>query len=198
MFRRIVVLIIPLVFIIFTGCGGSDKDQAPPTNLTGKEHPDDMASRQDLENKLRMAKQVCVDAYAPALKAAAPVLYTNPSVPPQVLFNQPGPVNAALAATAPQQQQCADALNMAIYNITKMQGGKYWARNDVQQWFYGNLAAMGDRVASQIPPEALANPQFLSAMRASGLYITQTYVVPKINDPMARFQAQQQLSNIPI
>jgi hypothetical protein len=166
--------------------------------LQGKEHPDDMASRIDLENKLRLAKQVCVDAYAPALRAAAPILYTNPGIPPQALFNQPGPVNAALAATAPQQQQCSDALNMAIYNITKMQNGQYWARADVQQWFYGNLAAMGDRVASQIPPEALANPAFLSSMRATGLYMTQTYIVPKINDPMARFQANQQLSGLPM
>lgn len=198
MFRRMAAFIIPVVFVMFTGCGGNDKDQAPPTNLKGAEHPDDMASRIDLENKLRTAKQVCVDAYAPALRAAAPILYTNPSIPPQVLFQQPGPVNAALSATAPQQQQCADALNMAIYNITKMQNGQYWQRSDVQQWFYGNLAAMGDRVASQIPPEALQNPQFLSAMRASGLYLTQTYVVPKINDPMARFQANQQLSQVPI
>jgi len=197
MIRRLTILLLPLVFIAFTGCGGKDSDEAPPTALQGPEHPDDMASRMDLQNKMKAAKSSCTEAFGPPMMAAAPVLYTQPGVNPAMLFGPGGPASAALASTGPSQADCANNLNMALYNITKMQNGKYWVRTDVQKWFYGNLGAIGDRIASHIPPEALANPQFLSGMRASGMYMTQNYVVPQISDPKARFQINRELSQLP-
>lgn len=194
MLRRILILLAPLVFIAFTGCGGDDQDTAPPTSLTGPEHPDDMASRLDLQNKMRAAKSSCVEAFAPAVMAAAPIVFSQPGVPIASLFQPGSPVSSALASTQPQQAQCVNNLDMAIYNITKMNNGKYWPRKDVQDWFYGNLGAIGDRTAAFMPPQALANPQFITGIRGVGSYIATTYVVPQLNDPRARYQATQQLN----
>lgn len=197
MIRRLGILLVPLVMILFTACGGKDSDQAPPTSLQGQEHPDDLASRIDLQNKIQQAKAICAEAYAPAVLTVAPAIYANPGIPPQALFAPGTPGGAALANTAPQQEACINAINMAIYNITKMCNGQYWARKDVQDWFYGNIAAIGDRVASRLPPQALANPAFLSQIRSTGAYLAQTYIVPRVSDPKARMQINQQLAQAP-
>lgn len=192
MLRQLLILMLPLVFVAFVGCGGKDDDEAPPTALTGPEHPDDMASRIDLQNKMKQAKQACSEGFGGGMLAAAPFLFAGGS--PQGAMEPGSPLLLALAASGGQQEQCTNALNMALFNITKMQGGKYWGRADVQKWFYGNLAAIGDRVAMRLPPEALANPEFLAKMKATGALMIQNQVLPRLTDPRVRYQATQELS----
>lgn len=194
MLRRLVILVLPLMCLMFTACGGSDQDEAPPTALTGPEHPDDMASRIDLQNKMRMAKSSCVQAYGPAVQAAAPIIFSNPGTSPGMLLQPGGPVSAALSQTAPMQEQCSNALEMAYRNAKTMMNGQYWGRPDVQNWIRGNMAFMGDSMMAGMPPQALANPGFISGMREFGKAALTQVALPRVNDPGMRFQVNQQFA----
>lgn len=197
MFRRVLITAAPLLFILFTACSGEDPEKAPKACPGGEvvcenEHPDDKAAREDLIQKLSAAKGSCAEAYGPAVLSVAPVIYSPNPPPPEMLFTQ-GPGAQALAATQAQQKQCVDALKMAIFNVTKMQNGKYWQRPDVQKWFYGVLAGIGGNIASRLPPEALANPGFVKDMKFVAAYLVQNHLAPQLDNPAAMAQVTQQI-----
>lgn len=180
--KKLLVIFSPLIFIFMVACGGDDKPEAPPVNQTGQEHPDDHASRLDLQNKVAMAKQACGNYGQRIVITIAPVAYQNPGIPPQILMNQ-GPGAMAQQALAAERAQCEQAVKMAVLNCRTMQNGRYCERPDVSRWLWGNLAAIGDRIGASLPPEAMANPMFRSTMRGVGaqfaLQVAQGIGVPQ-------------------
>ena len=188
------ITIAPWFFLFFVACGGNDKPQAPPVSCGGpggKCHEADLESKANAERMMAVVKQTCAQAFGPAIMQAAQITYmTNGQVPPQVMFSQ-GPAADALRASAPQQSQCTSAINQLILNVSTMEGGRYWQRPDVQEWLQGNLASIGDSIASQFPPQVYQNPNFIPAMINTGKYVVGTYIKPQIQNARAQAELMQ-------
>lgn len=186
MMKQIIVGLAPAVFLVFVACGGSDKKEAPPTTQNGqKEHPDDKASREVLERQMDQMQAACSAAIGPVMFEAAKVVATNPGIPNQAVFQAP-PVQQAKAQTQGAKNDCKKAVDNFMLNCKTMLNGTYCQRPDVQAWIAGNIQSVGSDMASQLPPQLQANPQYMMAMQSAMNYYMTTEGAQMVQDPMVR------------
>jgi len=185
------IAVIPQTLQMFSPGGipkGNTKSPAPEPakkkDKDGCEHPDDLASRQALENHVRLAVQACGAAFVPFAASVVPAVLNAPvNLIPAIAASGQGPIPINPAA----RDRCKHELFQVEANVTTMDNGKYIQRKDVKEWLVQNLGQpLLEMVGAQagITPAALFDPVTTGRLALFGKSLYQTQIAPLLGSQL--------------
>lgn len=196
--KKIIIVMSPLVCLFFTACGGGSNDAPPPVPPT-MSTANDQAALADLWAQAKKAKEVCINEYsAPFQQIATQYVQAQATALQQA---QAGggitgtPVQPQLPqipyqpqAIQPQGNEChTQLLNliMACTTIRESNGGAaYCSRPETQAWLRSQVADIIAGVQRNIEVGSriniLANPPLINALSSQAAYQGQYVIAPTL------------------